>query len=506
MSRLTSGTKGLYHANIDPRRGDAMSGADWIRAVDILEEQLGLTGQARVVVQHVKDGRAHCHVVWQRCDAERRVLISDSHNYRKHEIAAVKMEHEFGHAHVQNRAFAGRPRDPDNIKHFADARPLRVSFDQAAWHKAQRSGIHPKQQRAEITHLFRQSDSGKAFRAALKSRGYQLAKGDKRPDTYFVVDRAGEAHRLHDQISARRKDGKKEYKKADIDARLKDLPPAQLAAVAAVKAQRAMWRRPVAPPLEKEKQMQDDRVRQKQQSGRKPQPSTPSRATLSPDGARIEQEQSARLKGISSDIARQYRELVLAQERARKELIKKQAERWQREERRRATRLYVGSSLWGKLTGHYAKVREANRLEIKTNRSRDETALTNLAINQQRKRQELEKNHAHLRAERQAILDAARDRVYGQGQEPSVRRGQQAQKRSGPSDTFASRAGQRSGWHKSRQAEPNTTSHDSLAGDEAAREAEPLSAARAWREAAARDRNDPWSRTPERDHSGGRRR
>lgn len=550
VARLTNGTKGLYHANIDPRRDDAMREEDWIRAVDILEEQLGFTGQARVVVRHVKEGRAHCHVVWQRCDAEQRILISDSHNYRKHELAAVKMEREFGHAHVQNRSFAGRPRDPENSKHFSDQRPLRVSFNQAAWHKAQRSGLDPKHQRAEITNLFRHSDNGKAFRAALTSRGYQLAKGDKRPDTYFVVDRAGEMHRLHDQISARRKDGKKEYKKADIEARLKDLPPAQLPSVAAVTAQHAAWTRQTVPSREREKQMQDgstrqaqqsgrklqpstlarttlspddarleqkrsarlrqyremqdDLVRQKHQSGQKAQPSAPARAKISPDDARAEQERAARLKGIAGDIARQYRELVLNQERERKELAKTQAKRWKREERRRATRLYVASSPWGKLTGHYAKVLEANRLEIKTNRSRDETAQVNLAIEHGRKRQELEKDHAYLRAERKAIQDAARDHVYGKRAGASARQPEQAQKDGGSYDRFVSRPGQRPAWQKTRQADQNTASPTRSAGDETPREAESVSAAKAWRAAAERDRQDSWSRPAGRDRSRGR--
>ena len=504
MARLTNGTKGLYHANIDPRRGDTMREADWIRAVDILEEQLGFAGQPRVVVRHVKEGRAHCHVVWQRCDAERRILISDSHNYRKHELAAVKMEREFGHAHVQNRSFAGRPRDPDNARHFSDQRPLRVSFNQAAWHKAQRSGLDPKQQRAEITTLFRHSDNGKSFRAALKSRGYQLAKGDKRPDTYFVVDRAGEMHRLHDQISARRKDGKKEYKKADIAARLKDLPPAQLPAVAAVKAQHAAWTRQAAPSRERENKMQDGSTRQTQKSGRKQQPSAPARAKIAPDDARMEQERSARLKGIAGEMARQYRELVLAQERARKDLAKTQAERWQREERRRATRLYVASSLWGKLTGHYTQALEANRLEIKTNRSRDETARVNLAIEHRRKRQELEKNHAHLRAERKAIQDAARDHVYGKRAGASARQPEQAQKDGERYGQFVSRPGQRPAGKKTQQADQNTASHVRPAGDESPREAEGISAVKAWQAAAERDRKDPWSRPAHRERSRGR--
>src|SRR5690242_160913 len=62
----TKGDKGLYHANIDPDARYEMTQEQWKRAVDVLEEELGLKGQPRAVVMHEKHGRAHIHVVWQR--------------------------------------------------------------------------------------------------------------------------------------------------------------------------------------------------------------------------------------------------------------------------------------------------------------------------------------------------------------------------------------------------------------------------------------------------------
>ncbi len=52
----TNGKLGLYHANIDPDAKYDMTPQQWMRAVDILEEELGLQGQPRAVVMHEKTG------------------------------------------------------------------------------------------------------------------------------------------------------------------------------------------------------------------------------------------------------------------------------------------------------------------------------------------------------------------------------------------------------------------------------------------------------------------
>ncbi len=49
--------KPLYHASINPRAGEKLTDEQWAVAVDRLEAALGLTGQPRAVVAHVKNGR-----------------------------------------------------------------------------------------------------------------------------------------------------------------------------------------------------------------------------------------------------------------------------------------------------------------------------------------------------------------------------------------------------------------------------------------------------------------
>jgi hypothetical protein len=216
--------KPLYHANIDPRADEVMTPQQWARAVDALEENLGLKGQPRAVVQHIKDGREHTHVVWSRIDVENRRAISDSHNYRKHEEVSRALEREFGHDRVQ-----GAHAERDGVERMART-PTHAEMQQAA-----RTGIDPQAMKAELSGLWRQTDTGKAFAAAVEDAGYSLARGDKRD--FIIVDQAGEVHSL-----ARRIDG---AKAKDLRARMADVDPAGLPdadAAKAIQAERARAR------------------------------------------------------------------------------------------------------------------------------------------------------------------------------------------------------------------------------------------------------------------------
>lgn len=186
----TKGTKGLYHANIDPAEAYAMTRVQWARSVEVLEEELGLQGQPRAVVLHEKHGRQHIHVVWARTDVATMKLRSDSHNYQAHERASHRLELEFGHEHVPGKH---EKRDRDRQQE-----PPRSEVTHAEWQQAERTGIDPRDRKSHITSLFEQSDSGQAFMAALEEAGYTVAKGDRRD--FVLVDEQGEVHSLGRQL------------------------------------------------------------------------------------------------------------------------------------------------------------------------------------------------------------------------------------------------------------------------------------------------------------------
>lgn len=205
LAGLTRGQKGLYHANIDPDARYAMTPEQWQRAADVLEEELGFKGQPRAIVMHEKHGRQHIHVVWQRTDIEREILLTDSHNYKAHERASAQLEKEFGHENVPG---AHQKRDRSKPR-------LREAFNHAEWQQAERTGKDPRARKAEITALYNAADNAQAFRAALDQNGYQLAQGDRR--AYVLVDRAGEVYSLARNIAgARTKEIKERLSAIDI--------------------------------------------------------------------------------------------------------------------------------------------------------------------------------------------------------------------------------------------------------------------------------------------------
>jgi hypothetical protein len=205
LSEGTRGTKGLYHANIDPAKDYTMTRDQWQRAVDVLEKELGFEGQPRAVVMHEKYGREHIHVVWARTDIDQMVLRSDSQNYLAHERASQALEEEFGHEHVPGKH---AKRDRDKQPEFPNA-----VANQAEWQQGERTGIDAATRKDQITALKQACDNGQAFKTALEEQGYILAKGDRRD--FVIVDETGSIHSLGRQIQG--------MKAAELRAFMKDV-------------------------------------------------------------------------------------------------------------------------------------------------------------------------------------------------------------------------------------------------------------------------------------------
>jgi hypothetical protein len=214
MDALASGTRCknfFYHANINPREDEHLTAEQWELAVDALEKNLGLEGHSRMVVEHEKEGRTHRHVIWSRIDVDSMTAVSDSRNYAAHERTARELERQFGQEPV--RGVHGR----EGAEKRPDRRPK--NWETFRGHK---SGIEPEEVKAEVTALWRESDSGTAFAAALSESGYVLCRGDKRD--FCIIDPSGQEHSL-----ARRVDG---VKAAGIRARMADIDRDKLPTVA----------------------------------------------------------------------------------------------------------------------------------------------------------------------------------------------------------------------------------------------------------------------------------
>ncbi len=203
MASITKGKNSLYHAQISPEAKYPMTKAQWIEAANILEKELSLSDQMRVIVLHSKDNRTHAHCVWARTDIENGVLVSDSMNYQAHERASAEMERRFGHDVIPG---VHAKRD------MSQSRPV-AAFTFEEWQAANRKGVDIKAQKATITALYEQSCSGSEFQEELRKAGYILARGDQR--NLVLIDEYGDVLSLSRQL--------KGYRKRQIQEKLTDL-------------------------------------------------------------------------------------------------------------------------------------------------------------------------------------------------------------------------------------------------------------------------------------------
>jgi len=230
MAKATQCQKPLYSLAINP--ASPLSREQYMAAIDHIEGKLGLTGQPRAVVFHVKNGREHCHVVWSRIDIASMKAVPLSHDRMKLRTCARELAHAYG-----------LTLPPGLAEDRGDARFEKtrdVTFAEKAM--AEASGIAPAERRKAITAVFRASDSAATLRNELEQAGYVLARGERR--AYVVVDRAGHVHALARQVEG--------AKTRDVKARLEDLPPESLPTVAEAQAQQAVRQKAV-----------DERLREK---------------------------------------------------------------------------------------------------------------------------------------------------------------------------------------------------------------------------------------------------
>lgn len=176
--------KCLYHASINVDRDEqhVMTPDHWREAVDELERQLGLAGRPRCVVEHVKQGRAHRHVVWLRVDPATLRANRDSHTYRIHEAVARTLEERFGL----------RPVIGAHTRSQRMARPVAFA-SHAETQAADRTKVPIAEVAASIRGAWAESHDGPSFAAALEARGLILARGRR---GVLILDRAGTPHSI----------------------------------------------------------------------------------------------------------------------------------------------------------------------------------------------------------------------------------------------------------------------------------------------------------------------
>ncbi|GAB4142570.1 MAG: hypothetical protein Tsb0016_11020 [Sphingomonadales bacterium] len=180
IAKGTRCEKYIFSMSLNPPEGANASVEAFERAIEQIEQKLGLENQPRAIVFHEKDGRRHAHAVWSRIDSVRMRAINLPHFKMKLRDVSRKLYLEHGWEMprgLQDRSL----RDP-------------LSFTRAEWQQANRAGLDPREIKSAFQQSWKTSDNKASLEQALKERGFWLAKGDRRG--FVAIDYRGEVYSL----------------------------------------------------------------------------------------------------------------------------------------------------------------------------------------------------------------------------------------------------------------------------------------------------------------------
>jgi len=157
--------------------------------IDRAERKLGLKGQPRAIVFHIKEDkfgrmREHCHVIWSRIDAQKERAIPLSF----FKVKLMTVAREFARDHRLDLPEGYRRHEEKQLRRNRQL----SSYDSI---KQKETGISHAERMKVVTGAWKRSDSGRAFINALEDLGYVLARGDN-GTRLVVVDIYGHATAL----------------------------------------------------------------------------------------------------------------------------------------------------------------------------------------------------------------------------------------------------------------------------------------------------------------------
>jgi len=180
----------LFSLSLSPPEESSVPEETFERAIERIEEKLGLSGQPRAIVFHEKEGRRHAHCVWSRIDAQ--TMTARPLPYFKRKLMDVARELYLDHGWKMPRGF----------ENAAERNPL--NFTLAEWQQARRQGIDPRWLKQTLQACWSASDNARSFAASLEERGFFLARGDRR--SHVVIDHSGEIYALPRMLGLRTKE------------------------------------------------------------------------------------------------------------------------------------------------------------------------------------------------------------------------------------------------------------------------------------------------------------
>jgi hypothetical protein len=186
---LTRCSNYLYSLSINPdQRQGRLTKEQYLDYIDRAENRLGLAGQPRAVVFHIKKDkngvpREHCHVVWSRIDAERGKARHMAFDHDK----LMMVTREFARDHGLTL--------PDGYYRDKGQERPKKNRQLSLYEKNQqdKGGLSKEQHIAQVTAAWQKRDTPRAFVRSLEDMGYILATGTR---DYVLVDLYGNMNSL----------------------------------------------------------------------------------------------------------------------------------------------------------------------------------------------------------------------------------------------------------------------------------------------------------------------
>lgn len=325
VSKGTRATQPFFSLSLNPPPFKQVPIQNFEAAIEQVEQKLGLGNQPRAIVFHEKEGRRHAHVVWSRIDTDKMIAINLP--YFKMKLQDVSRDLYRKHEWQM----------PDGLLDKRDRNPL--NFSREEWQQSRRAGLHPKDVKRIFQESWAASDSKEAFSQALLSKGFVLARGDRRG--FVALDHQGEVYAIAKYTGIRTK---------AVRERLGE--PKGLPSVEQAKTQIANDY------ADKLKQHLTQAVRSKYKR--------------------------------SASFEFQRKQLVENQRAEREALTQSHQARWEAETLDRSRRLSSGLvGIWHRLTGRYSKIQQQNEMETVAALQRDRKEKDDLIYSHIQQRQHL---------------------------------------------------------------------------------------------------------------------
>ncbi len=186
---LTRCSNYLYSLSVNPdQRQGRLSREQYLDYIDRVENRIGLTGQPRAIVFHIKKDkngipREHCHVIWSRIDAERGKARQIAFDHDK----LMMVTREFARDHGLKL--------PDGYYRVKGQERPKKNQQLSLYEKSQqeKGGLTKEQHMAQVTAAWHKRDNPRAFVRSLEDMGYILATGTR---DYVLVDLYGNMNSL----------------------------------------------------------------------------------------------------------------------------------------------------------------------------------------------------------------------------------------------------------------------------------------------------------------------